>query len=45
MDHDMLHIDQYFKCEYSSFFIQKSIFDPRPKNCLSFSKKLPQKSI
>ena len=27
------------------FFIYKQfIFDPRPENCLSFSKKLPQKN-
>ena len=27
------------------FFNKRSIFDPRPKNCLSFSKKLPQKIV
>ena len=27
----------------TSFFYKQSIFDPRPKYCLSFSKKLPQK--
>ena len=27
------------------FFYKQSIFDPRPENCLSFSKKLPQKLI
>ena len=25
------------------FFYKQSIFDPRPENCLSFSKKSPQK--
>ena len=25
------------------FFYKQSIFNPRPKNCLNFSKKLPQK--
>ena len=25
------------------FFYKKSIFDPRPESCLSFSQKLPQK--
>ena len=28
--------------KYTSFYKQ-SIFDPRPENCLSFSKKSPQK--
>ena len=27
------------------FFNKQSIFDPRPENCLSFSKKLPQKIV
>ena len=27
------------------FFYKQSIFDPRPENCLSFSKKLPQKIV
>ena len=27
------------------FFNKQSILDPRPKNCLSFSKKLPQKIV
>ena len=27
------------------FFNKQSTFDPRPKNCLSFSKKLPQKIV
>ena len=31
------HITQY------TFFYKQSIFDPRPKNYLSFSKKLPKK--
>ena len=26
-----------------TFFYKQSIFDPRPENCLSFSKKSPQK--
>ena len=25
------------------FFYKQSIFDPRPENCLRFSKKMPQK--
>ena len=29
--------------EYAPFFYKQSIFDPRPENCLSFSKKSPQK--
>ena len=28
-----------------TFFYKQSIFDPRPKNCLSFSKKSPQKIV
>ena len=27
------------------FFYKQSIFDPRPENCLSFSKKLAQKIV
>ena len=27
------------------FFYKQSIFDPRPENCLSFSKKPPQKIV
>ena len=27
------------------FFNKQSIFDPRPENCLSFSKKSPQKIV
>ena len=27
------------------FFYKQFIFDPRPKNCLSFPKKLPQKIV
>ena len=27
------------------FSYKQSIFDPRPENCLSFSKKLPQKIV
>ena len=27
------------------FFYKKSIFDPRPENCLGFSKKSPQKIV
>ena len=35
-------------CEFKDglhlfFFYKQSIFDPRPENCLSFSKKSPQK--
>ena len=28
-----------------TFFYKQSIFDPPPKNCLSFTKKLPQKIV
>ena len=35
--------EQY--CEATTFFNKQSIFDPRPKNCLSLSKKLPQKIV
>ena len=27
------------------FFYKQSIFDPRPENCLSFSKKSPPKTL
>ena len=30
---------------YITFFYKQSIFDPRTKYCLSFSKKLPQKIV
>ena len=30
---------------YTPFFYKQSIFDPRRKNCLSFSKKSPQKIL
>ena len=29
----------------SFFFYKQSIFDPHPQNCLSFSKKSPQKIV
>ena len=29
----------------TSFFYKQSIFDPRPENCLSFSKKSAQKIV
>ena len=32
-------------CRLHLFFYKQSIFDPRPENCLSFSKKLPQKIV
>ena len=31
--------------KYIFFFYKKSIFDPHPKNCLSFSKNLPPKIL
>ena len=30
---------------YTPFFNKQSIFDRRPENCLSFSKKPPQKIV
>ena len=30
---------------YTPFFYKQSIFDPRPENCSSFSKKWPQKIV
>ena len=30
---------------YTFFFYKQSIFDPHPENCLSFSKKPPQKIV
>ena len=36
----------YDKISRYTFFLNKqSIFDPRPENCLSFSKKSPQKIV
>ena len=38
----------YVKTEWPlnyTFFYKQSIFDARPKNCLSFSKKSPQKIV
>ena len=34
-----------FSCRNSPFFHKQSIFYPRLRNCLSFSKKLPQKIV
>ena len=31
--------------QYTFFLNKQSIFDSRPKNCLSFSKKSPQKIV
>ena len=31
--------------KYTLFLYKQSIFDPRPENCLNFSKKLPQKIV
>ena len=31
--------------EYTFAFYKQFIFDPRPENCLSFSKKYPQKIV
>ena len=30
---------------YTFFFHKQSIFDPRPENCLRFSKKSPRKIV
>ena len=32
-------------CLQYTFFYKQFIFDPRPENCLSFSKKSPQKIV
>ena len=32
-------------CRLHLFFYKQSIFDPRPENCLSFSKKLAPKIV
>ena len=37
--------DKKDKSNNTPFFYKQSNFDPRPENCLSFSKKLPQKII
>ena len=39
---------KYFRtqnCITRCFFYKQSLFDPRPKNCLSFSKKWPTKIV
>ena len=38
------HIMYCEGCDYT-FFYKQFIFDPRPKNCLGFSKKSPQKIV
>ena len=38
--------DQFFSSKlHLVFFYKLPTFDPRPKNCLSFSKKSPQKIV
>ena len=32
-------------CKGTTFFYKQFIFDPRLKNCLGFSKELPQKIV
>ena len=40
VDHQSHHVPVQY-----TFFYKQSIFDPRPENCLSFSKKLPPKIV
>ena len=39
------HFNEMPQAQYTFFFCKQSIFDPRPENGLSFSKKLPQKFV
>ena len=38
-------VRKYYITWLHLFFNKQSIFDPRPENCLSFSKKSPQKIV
>ena len=40
VDHQSHHVPVQY-----TFFYKQSIFDPRPENCLSFSKKSPPKIV
>ena len=40
VDHESHHVPVQY-----TFFYKQSIFDPRPENCLSFSKKSPPKIV
>ena len=46
---DIVDYDNIFhennKIRVYTFFYKQSIFDPRPENCLRFSKKSPQKIV
>ena len=42
---DFIKFSAKTNIEYTFFFYKQSIFDPRPKNCLSFSKESPQKTV
>ena len=43
-DRDLRH-EKVKEREIHLFLNKQSIFDPRPENCLSFSKKSPQKIV
>ena len=40
-----LTFQNFGKTCYTFFFNKQTIFDPRPKNCLGFSKKSPKKIV
>ena len=40
-----LHLSCKIYNSVNLYFYKQCIFDPRPDNCLSFSKKLPQKIV
>ena len=43
---DVIHTQiSTFNLMYTFFFYKQFSFDPRPENCSSFSKKLPQKIV
>ena len=41
----VLLVEKHIDADYTFFLYKQSIFDPRPKNCLSFSKKSLQKIV
>ena len=43
--HERIKACLLIKVTLYTFFCKQSIFDPRPENCLNFSKKLPQKNV
>ena len=42
---DKITSKSHGRTTYYTFFYKQSIFDPRLENCLSFSKKSPQRIV